>query len=267
MSETINMLTADISVAIGGVKVTINLSIPDMKTDSSIVLPLLWELTDAAEQIAVSRVTDQGQSISCTKGCGACCRQFVPVSPMEARYLAEYIQQLPNERRDKILSRFEQAREQLDQAGLVDKLLKFSELDENLQELGLHYFNLGIPCPFLEEESCSIHPVRPLRCREYLVTNPAKYCQHPSRETVKLIAFPAHLSHILAGLGASWSKYSDWAIPLSLAPLWLERHPEAPSLRDSKAWIEEVLTALSKKKKAENAKRTLMMEKPDMQEV
>jgi hypothetical protein len=98
------------------------------------------------------------------------------------------------------------------------------------------------------------------------VINPAKYCQHPSQETVKMIAFPVHLSHPVAGLGASWSKYSDWAIPLSLAPLWLERHPETPSVRNSKAWIEEVLTALSKKKKAENARHSLMMEKPDSQE-
>jgi hypothetical protein len=98
------------------------------------------------------------------------------------------------------------------------------------------------------------------------VTNAAKYCQHPSRETINLIPFPAHLSHLLAGLGVGWSKYSDWAIPLSLAPLWLERHPEELPMRDSKAWIEEVLTSLSKKKKSENATRTLMMEKPDLQD-
>jgi Fe-S-cluster containining protein len=261
-----NMLTAEISVNIGGVNVTLNLSVPQARTDPSIVMPLLWELTDAAEQIAVSRVNGEGQTISCTKGCGACCRQFVPIAPLEARYLSEYVNQLPSEQRDTIMSRFDHAREQLEQAGLVEKLLNFSDLDENLEELGLRYFNLGIACPFLEEESCSIHPVRPLRCREYLVTNPAKYCQQPSRETINLIPFPAHLSHLLAGLGANWSKYTDWAIPLSLAPVWLERHPEELPMRESKTWIEEVLTSLSKKKKSENAKRTLMMEKPDLQD-
>ena len=38
--------------------------------------------------------------------------------------------------------------------------------------LGREYFQLGIPCPFLEEESCSIYHDRPITCREYLVTSP-----------------------------------------------------------------------------------------------
>jgi Fe-S-cluster containining protein len=39
-----------------------------------------------------------------------------------------------------------------------------------------------MPCPFLEDESCSIHPDRPLVCREYLVTSPAELCAGPRRK-------------------------------------------------------------------------------------
>ncbi len=41
------------------------------------------------------------------------------------------------------------------------------------------YFHLGIACPFLEDESCSIHADRPISCREYLVTSPAVNCADP----------------------------------------------------------------------------------------
>ena len=52
------------------------------------------------------------------------------------------------------------------------------------------YFALGIPCPFLEEESCSIHPDRPLVCREYLVTSPAELCAGPTQEGVTPVPVP-----------------------------------------------------------------------------
>ena len=45
-------------------------------------------------------------------------------------------------------------------------------------------------CPFLEEESCSIHPDRPLVCREYLVTSPAELCAGPTQEGVTPVAVP-----------------------------------------------------------------------------
>ena len=51
---------------------------------------------------------------------------------------------------------------------------------ETAHALGLKYFALGIPCPFLEEERCTIHEIRPLRCREYLVVSPAEHCAHPA---------------------------------------------------------------------------------------
>ena len=49
---------------------------------------------------------------------------------------------------------------------------------------------MGVPCPFLEDESCSIHPERPLVCREYLVTSPAALCAGPTQEGVTPVAVP-----------------------------------------------------------------------------
>ena len=52
---------------------------------------------------------------------------------------------------------------------------------EERTELAYEYFKHGIACPFLEDESCSIHPDRPMACREYLVSSPAENCRAPRR--------------------------------------------------------------------------------------
>ncbi|MCC6539421.1 MAG: YkgJ family cysteine cluster protein, partial [Bryobacterales bacterium] len=49
------------------------------------------------------------------------------------------------------------------------------------------FFALGIACPFLENESCSIHPDRPLICREHLVNTPAEWCAEPDRHPIRAL--------------------------------------------------------------------------------
>ena len=71
---------------------------------------------------------------------------------------------------------------------------------------------MGVPCPFLEDESCSIHPERPLVCREYLVTSPAALCAGPTQEGVTPVAVPK-VSMAARGLQ---DEGDDW-FPLATA--------------------------------------------------
>ncbi|WP_455203028.1 YkgJ family cysteine cluster protein [Kaarinaea lacus] len=258
-----NTLTAKVQVKISGEIVTLDISIPDQDTTQEIVLPLFWQLTEMEQEIAISRVEQEGKKVSCQAGCGACCRQFVPVTPIEARYIDEHVSQLPKKQRQRIRSRIKSAHSVLEEKGLLNSLLDFGDYDGDLEKLGLDYFHLGIPCPYLEDESCSIHKVRPLSCREYLVTNPAKYCKNPSRETIHMVPMPSKLSSTLAALGAARSKYADTIIPLSISRSWIERHPEEPVLRHSKQWLEEMFTALSKIKQKNALPGTLLIENVD----
>ena len=136
-------------------------------------------------------VEQQGHKVSCQKGCGACCRQMVPVSGVEARYLADLVEALPEPRRSEIRGRFDEARRRLAESGLLEKMRHNDQwTDDDYQAMGVDYFRQAIACPFLEEESCSIHPQRPVSCREYLVTSPAEHCALPRNENVRTIAFP-----------------------------------------------------------------------------
>ncbi len=77
------------------------------------------------------------------------------------------------------------------------------------------YFALGVPCPFLEDESCSIHPERPLVCREYLVTSPAELCAGPEQEGVTPVPVPK-VSMAARGLQ---DEKDDW-FPLAMLMAW-----------------------------------------------
>ena len=59
---------------------------------------------------------------------------------------------------------------------------------ETQRRLGLEYFKPQIPCPFLEDESCSIYAERPFVCREYLVTSPAENCTTLNEGTIEGVA-------------------------------------------------------------------------------
>jgi len=85
------------------------------------------------------------------------------------------------------------------------------------RRLGEEYFNRGIPCPFLDQERCSIYQHRPMRCREYLVTSPAENCSNPSPETVRPVDVPVQLSRILFCFADGLGDQSTRWLPLVLA--------------------------------------------------
>src|SRR5262249_43913345 len=131
------------------------------------------------------------QPISCRKGCGACCRQAVPITTVEARRLRELVDELPEPRRSEVQARFAEARRRLTEAGLLEKLLYPEQWTEGeARTLGVAYFQQAIACPFLESESCSIYHDRPMACREYLVTSPAENCSRPTAEGVRCLPLP-----------------------------------------------------------------------------
>jgi Fe-S-cluster containining protein len=189
------------------------------------MLPLIQVLADRVVDAATETAMKQGEKVSCTKGCGACCRQLVPIAQPEARHIADVIKDMSEPRRSTIQARFAEARKHLQESGLLKRMLERNEWQEGeSRSLGMQYFNLGIPCPFLEEESCSIYHDRPIACREYLVTSPAKNCSQPRPETVKLIPLPFQIWTALARVDDG-SRRAPW-VPLILAPEWAEDHPD-----------------------------------------
>jgi len=178
--------------------VTLELIVPTHPVGFESILPILQDLTDFIVERSVRAAEAEGRTISCHAGCGACCRQLVPISQTEARALAALVDTMPEPRRIELHRRFDDALHSLHAAGVVAEIDTAREdTVDKLAKLGIRYFQQGVACPFLEEESCSIHPDRPLSCRQYLVTSPAPNCASPSPKTIELVSLPTRPSKAL----------------------------------------------------------------------
>ena len=237
--------SAIVKLRIGEVPVQLTVTVANKQTKQDILLPFLRELDQKSEDIAVAKTVAQGDNVKCTKGCSACCYQLIPLSQIEARYIGKLVERMPKNKRQKIQNRFDEAYITIKDAGIMDDLMNSGQISESLTEFALKYFGLKIACPFLEDNSCSIYSERPLRCREYLVTNPAVYCANPTKETIQLVLFPVRTSQLLSKLNRPWTKYATHWVPLSILPAWVKQHPESATMRHSKVWVEDALKALS----------------------
>ena len=184
------------------------------------LVPTACELTNVLVAQAGRREAREGRSVSCQAGCGACCRQMVPLSPPEAFYIADLVATLKPDLSRLILHRFGKTVEVLETEGLISQLLDPEYTDEPVLAIARTYFGLGQPCPFLLAESCSIHPQRPVACREFNVTSPAEWCADPYNHDITKIPMPLPLSAPLARLTAELTGTKPRLIPLTLALRW-----------------------------------------------
>jgi len=240
-------LEGTIQLSIKGEPIEINLKVPTKAVKPQRILPVLQKMTNTFVGISVDRVKEDGKEVSCKAGCGACCRQLVPISKIEAYQLAKLIQRLPALRKTKILKRFKQASKRLSEINWFEKFKDGVNLGtEKRRELGLEYFNQNIPCPFLEDESCSIHPDRPLACREYLVTSPAENCSAPTAKSIDMVPIAVKLSGEAYSFAKTLSKEDETGfIPLINLLDWVKDNPDSFPTKPGTEWVETILKRLS----------------------
>jgi Fe-S-cluster containining protein len=227
--------------------VEMELTFPAAPARLESLLPVFQKVADGLVGLAVERAGAEGRVVSCRKGCGACCRQIVPISEIEARRIGRLVEDLPEPRRTEVRARFARARERLAEAGLLSKLENREGFVEGeIAPFGLAYFHVGIPCPFLEEESCSIHADRPISCREYLVTSPAANCADPKPGIIDQVELPGKVWTALARAGSTGppARFIPW-VPLVLAPDWASAHPDASETRPVGEMVQSVFTELA----------------------
>jgi Fe-S-cluster containining protein len=240
-------VTAKFALTVFGTRLEANITVPTAPVRLSAILRLLYSLSDAVIGAMLVSAETTGRSISCRMGCAACCRQLVPITQDEARRLRDLVESLPEPRRSTIKARFEEANRRLDEAGLLDDLRRTEFLSaEQSRALGRAYFARRSPCPFLEDETCSIYSDRPLICREYLVTTPAERCANPWDNRLRGIKMPTSLWSVLARLGTpSTAQGSFHRVPLNLALEWADAHPDETAPRPAPEWIQKFFEALT----------------------
>ncbi len=107
-------------------------------------LPILLDaylIIDQGVSEAIQREQQQGRELACSRGCSSCCttHQDIPVYPLELVGMTWYV---------------------------VEKLE--SPLREQVKQ-NLRDIDQVKGCPFLIDHACSIHPMRPVACRQFNV--------------------------------------------------------------------------------------------------
>jgi len=145
---------------------------------------------------------------------------MVPISETEALYMADLIDAMPHEQRARVVARFGEIAEALRSRGLAKSVADPAER----HRLGLEHFKLGLACPFLENESCSIYAQRPASCREYLVTSPAANCSAPNAENTQMVGLPVRVSRVLYRFGDGRGEDEARWMPLAMLLEWAAAH-------------------------------------------
>jgi Fe-S-cluster containining protein len=218
--------TVRIALRVLGERVEVEAAQPPDRARLDELLPLFRTIDSAVIDRVVQRAEAGGEAISCRKGCSACCRaQPVPVTPPEAYALLLLVDSLPEPRRTEIRSRFAHRVSVLREAGLLPAYLETSPTSPNeARETAQRYFRLGLVCPFLENDACSIHPDRPFVCRQYLVTSPAELCADPFSNPVRPVSIPIAPATATLRIGAELLGSPQFTVPLVLALEFAETH-------------------------------------------
>lgn len=187
---------------------------------------LAWSLLQLDDQLIAQAVRfdlrNHDRAISCARGCGACCRQLVPISPPEAFMIADLVASFPVERRGAVLDRMASIRARLDALGFNEKFRT-----EHFKAVAVEYFRLGESCPFLEDEACTIHGDRPFVCREFLVTTPAALCGDIVHfGAVRAVPLSVRMTDAMSRLTGELFGNEATAIPLVGAVEWAIEHRE-----------------------------------------
>ena len=194
------------------------------------LLPAMQAIDNAAIGHAIRKAEAAGKQVTCAKGCSACCRaQPVPVTPPEAHALLLLVEAMPAARRREVEARFADRVARLHDAGLADGFLhRDPALDaDGARTLARDYFALGLVCPFLQDDACSIHPQRPFVCRQYLVTSDPALCADPFANPIEVVPMPVQAATAMLSAASQAMATPQHTVPLTLALEHARAHREA----------------------------------------
>src|SRR5450631_141294 len=114
-------------------------------------LPFLHLLANKSAESAAEGAARAGKRVSCKKGCGACCRQLVVISLVEARALARLVADMAEPRQGEVRRRFAAALRALRQGGVLDREFpsgpdreEFPLAETDDQRRAAAWFGLGV---------------------------------------------------------------------------------------------------------------------------
>ena len=149
---------------------------------------------------------------------------------------------MPAERQAELRQRFADGSAKLAAARIFEQLEAAAGVSQRDFSAAVQaYFSQGVACPFLEQESCSIHADRPIACREYLVTSPAERCASASGEGVDNVAHVFKVKEALIAASAAEQPAGHLGfVPMIRALEWSRSNPEPVAERSAEDWLNDL---------------------------
>ena len=232
------------------------MTVPAFPVKPHRMLPVFQQMSSAMVRECAKAVEAEGKTISCKAGCGACCRQAVPISEVEAYQIAELVESMPEPLQSDIKQRFSHALSHFQKIKWFDDLVNIKDMayandpdysPEKFNAVTTRYLEQDIACPFLIDESCSIHKDRPLVCREYLVTSPAENCATPTKDNIEKVPIFMQPSKAMLKVGRTKNSEGMSSLMLVEALDFVERFPESFVEKTGPDWAGDFFRELSKK--------------------
>ena len=245
--ETDEWVTGQIQLLVDGTLFEMQLTVQANPVKPQRMLPVFQQVTNLYVEIGVAATKSEGKSVSCKKGCTACCRHTIALSEFEAYHIAEIVEEMPEPQRSEVKERFNKALAHFAEIGWIERFENCTDYShkESL-EVFIDYFKENIQCPFLVDESCSIYDNRPLMCREYMVTSPAENCSNPTKENINLVKLPVRPSGNIFGLGQEKPLNGLNVIPLIMSLKWVASNPDNFPEKTGEEWMTDFFQSITK---------------------
>lgn len=129
------------------------------------LVPLCHQLVDHQVAQLTSELAAAGRALACRSRCTVCCHQLVVLPVPEALYIADH-HALSTTAFDRVQHKFAEAERRLRERQLVDELYDPtpSSTPPHLP-VAVDYFRTQLPCPYLDDDLCTIYERRPMACR------------------------------------------------------------------------------------------------------
>lgn len=202
------------------------LPVPSVATTADDLLLAAQRLLDRSSR---QLTNDPELAVSCRAGCSSCCSQAVPATDAEVRAVIAAIDRLPVDRQAAIERRIAATGQRLAEAGVAPDI--FDGSDPHAQRAAsLAYLALDEPCPLLHDDLCSIHPDRPLACREYLVVSDPVHCGPPGATIDRVVRVRPRTDAVQGyrAVSAEFGEPTRRVLALALADARREGPPTAP---------------------------------------
>jgi len=226
------------------------------------IVPLAHTISARIADIVIARNRRVGIDIVCRKGCAHCCKNLVPLAVPEAFRLKEYIYSMPRDQRDAMLRLCLLAARDILAEELPEFFASQTATDSIdglafLSDLSRWYVSLGVCCPFLSENICTIYENRPLACRDYFVHGGGSVCANADVAT-EPVKMPVPMVEVLGQLAGELEDDDIEAVILPLTPVWCEQNVDRGQRTWSAKTMAERFVEIVKARASENSMQTVL---------